>query len=66
MDVNIEEVEHLKETKITGKATRRTTVPKYIAEKLGLSEGDRIVWIVFKNGSITIAKQPVSAGAEKT
>lgn len=61
MDVNIEEVEYMTETRISASGKRsHTTIPKYIADKFGMQRGDRVIWILFKNGSITVAK--VSAG----
>lgn len=34
----------------------RTSVPKAIFEAMGLKEGDRICWIMLKNGVVTITK----------
>ena len=39
-----------------GGSRRRTTVPKPIVDKIRLKNGDRIRWILFKDGSIVITK----------
>ena len=41
---------------------RRNTVPKVIVDKLELMDGDKIRWILFKDGSILITK--VKRGGE--
>ena len=53
MMVNLDEVEYLTETSLTiRRARRRTTVPKEIVDHFGLEDGDRFVWILFKDGRI--------------
>jgi len=57
MKVNMDDVEYITETALTIRGTRRrTTMPKVIVDKLGLMDGDKIRWILFKNGSIFITK----------
>jgi bifunctional DNA-binding transcriptional regulator/antitoxin component of YhaV-PrlF toxin-antitoxin module len=57
MQVNMEDVEHINETSLTIRGTRRrTTVPKDIVDKLKLKNGDKIRWILFKDKSIAIIK----------
>ncbi|MFW9996630.1 MAG: hypothetical protein ACFFD4_31595 [Candidatus Odinarchaeota archaeon] len=51
------EVEYITETSITIKGSRRrTTVPKIIVEELEITDHDKIRWILFKDGRITIMK----------
>ena len=53
----MDEVEHISETALTIRGTRRrTTVPKTIVDMLALQDGDKIRWILFKDGSIKILK----------
>ena len=57
MQVNMDEVEHITETSLTIRGSRRrTTVPKHIVDNLGLKDGNKIRWILFKDGSIAITK----------
>ena len=55
MQIDMDDVEHITETSLTIRGSRRrTTVPKTIVDKLGLKDGSKIRWILFKDGSITI------------
>ena len=57
MKIDLDEVEYISETSLTIRGTRRrTTVPKVIVEKLGLKNGDKIRWVFFRDGAISIAK----------
>jgi bifunctional DNA-binding transcriptional regulator/antitoxin component of YhaV-PrlF toxin-antitoxin module len=57
MDIDIDNVVFISETALTIRGTRRrTTVPKTVVEKLSLQNGDRIRWILFRDGSIMIRK----------
>lgn len=57
MKVDLDEVEYVTETTLTIRGTRRrTTVPKAIVERLGLSGGDRIRWLLFRDNTILITK----------
>lgn len=57
MQVNMDDVGYITETTITIRSTRRrTTVPKVIVDKLGLMNGDKIRWILFKDERILITK----------
>ena len=57
IQVDMDDVEHITETALTIRGTRRrTTVPKPIVEKIGLKNGDKIRWILFKDGSVVIIK----------
>ncbi|NVM52744.1 MAG: AbrB family transcriptional regulator [Candidatus Helarchaeota archaeon] len=45
------------ETTLTIRGTRRrTTVPKVIVDKLKLMNGDKIRWILFRDGKLIISK----------
>ncbi|HEC82493.1 MAG TPA: AbrB/MazE/SpoVT family DNA-binding domain-containing protein [Thermoplasmatales archaeon] len=53
----MDDVEYVTETSVTiRESRRRTTVPKYIVEKLDIKDGDKLRWILFKDNSIIIAK----------
>lgn len=57
MQVNLDDVEYITETTVTIRGSRRrTTVPKVIVERLGLGNGDRIRWILFRDGRVFIMK----------
>ena len=55
MQINLDEVEYITETALTIRGTRRrTTVPKEIAEHFCLKNGDKIMWILFKDGKLAL------------
>ncbi len=57
MQIDMDDVEHITETALTIRGSRRrTTVPKPIVDKLGLKDGNKIRWILFKDESIAITK----------
>ncbi|MCJ7570259.1 MAG: hypothetical protein MUO82_00050 [Candidatus Thermoplasmatota archaeon] len=57
MKVDLEEIKCIKETAITIRGSRRRiTVPSELVEILKLKDGDKLRWIVFKNGNIDIQK----------
>jgi len=57
MQIDIDDVEFITETALTIRGTRRrTTVPKIIVDKVKLKNGDKIRWMLFKDGKILISK----------
>ncbi len=55
MKIDLNDVEYVTETSVTIRGTRRrTTVPKTIVEKLGIEDGDRLRWVLFRDGSVAI------------
>jgi len=57
MQVELNEVEYLTETALTIRGSRRrTTVPKQIVERLDLKNGDKVRWILFRDGTISLMK----------
>ena len=57
MQVDLDEVEYITETSLTIRGTRRrTTVPKILVDKLKLKNGDKVRWVLFKDGTIRIIK----------
>jgi len=57
MNVDLDDIEIIKETSLTIRGTRRrTTVPKDIVDKLELMNGDKIRWILFKDGKLLVSK----------
>ncbi|MDH7506830.1 MAG: AbrB/MazE/SpoVT family DNA-binding domain-containing protein [Candidatus Thermoplasmatota archaeon] len=57
MKVDLENIKCIKDTALTiRKSRRRITVPSEVVEILNLKDGDKLRWIVFKNGSISISK----------
>lgn len=55
MQVDLDELAYVSETALTVRGSRRrTTVPKNIVEKLGMKDGDRLRWILFKDGRILL------------
>lgn len=57
MKVNLDDVAIIKETTLTIRGTRRrTTVPKDIVDVFKLVNGDKIRWILFRDGQLLISK----------
>ncbi len=57
MKIDLDDVEYVSETSVTiRKSRRRITVPKEVAEQLKLLDGDRIRWILFKDGRLYLSK----------
>ncbi len=57
MNINLDDIEFIKETTLTIRnSRRRTTVPKDIVDKFNLKNGDKIRWILFRDGKIIISK----------
>ena len=57
MQIELDEVEYITETTVTIRGNRRrTTVPKTIVEMVGLKNGSKLRWILFKDGTIRITK----------
>ena len=55
MQVDLDEISYVSETTLTIRGSRRrTTVPKDIVERLGMSDGDRFRWVLFKDGRILV------------
>ena len=61
MQVNLDEVEYITETSITIRGSRRRiTLPKEIVRHFGLEDGDRIMWILFKDDRLIIVPKRIS------
>ena len=57
MQVELEDIRCITDTALTIRGSRRRiTVPSEVVEILKLKDGDKLRWIVFKNGSIKIQK----------
>ena len=57
MKVELNDVKCITETALTIKGSRRRiTVPSDVVELLKLNNGDKLRWIVFKDGTIHIQK----------
>ena len=57
MKIDLDTVKCVKETAITIRGSRRRiTVPAEVVEILKLTNGDKLRWIVLKNGTITLHK----------
>ena len=55
MQVDLDELAFVSETALTIRGSRRrTTVPKSIVEALGMKDGDRLRWVMFKDGRILL------------
>ena len=53
----MDDVEYITETSTTIRGSRRrTTLPKYIVDKLGIKDGDKIRWILFKDDTVILTK----------
>lgn len=57
MKIDLDTVKCVKETAITIRGSRRRiTVPSEVVEILKLTNGDKLRWIVLKDGTITLHK----------
>jgi len=57
MKINMDDVDYITETGVTIRGSRRrTTVPKYIVDKLDIKDGDKMRWLLFKDGTVMIVK----------
>ena len=55
--IELDAIRCIKETAITIKGSRRRiTVPSEVVELLYLKNGDKIRWVVFKDGNIQLHK----------
>jgi len=57
MKVELDQIRCITDTSITIRGSRRRmTVPSEVVELLKLKDGDKLRWVVFKDGSIHIKK----------
>lgn len=55
MQVDLDDLAFVSETSLTIRGSRRrTTVPKAIVDELGMKDGDRLRWVLFKDGRILL------------
>ncbi len=56
MQIDLDNVAYIGETSVTiRKSRRRITIPKEIVEKLRISDGDKIRWVLFNDGQLCIS-----------
>lgn len=59
MKVELQDVAYITETSVTIRGSRRrTTVPKALADRLELKDGDKIRWIMMTDGTVLISSVP--------
>jgi len=57
MKVELEDVRCITDTALTIRGSRRRmTVPSEVVELLNLKDGDKLRWVVFKNGTVHLEK----------
>jgi len=57
MKVELNDIRCVTDTSITIRGSRRRmTVPSEVVELLNLNDGDKLRWIVFKDGNVQIQK----------
>lgn len=57
MQIDLNEVAFIGETSVTIRnSRRRITIPKEIVEKLGIFDGDRVRWVLFNDGRLSISR----------
>ncbi|MDP6156219.1 MAG: hypothetical protein QGH39_07205 [Candidatus Thermoplasmatota archaeon] len=57
MKIETDDVKCIKETRLTIRnSRRRTTVPAELVESMSLKDGDKIRWIVLKDGTTFVEK----------
>jgi hypothetical protein len=55
MKLELDEVVHVQETALTIRGSRRrTTVPGDIVRYLGLKDGEKIRWVLLKDGTLMV------------
>jgi len=55
MKLELDDIVHIQETALTIRgARRRTTVPGEIVRYLGLSDGQRIRWVLLRDGTLLV------------
>ena len=60
MKIDLDEVEYMTETSITIRsARRRVTVPKDVVNHFGLEDGDRFIWILFKDDKLILVPKKI-------
>lgn len=65
MKIDLEEVEYMTETSITiRRARRRMTVPKEVVDHFELEDGDRFMWILFKDDKLILVPKKVLGSRE--
>jgi len=56
-NIDLDSVAYIGETSVTiRKSRRRITIPKEVVESLGIEDGDRVRWILFHDGGLSIAR----------
>jgi len=67
MKLDLSEIVHAQETALTIRGSRRrTTVPGEIVRYLGLEDGERVRWVLLKDGTIIVVTGKSGNGARKT
>ncbi|OPL18232.1 MAG: hypothetical protein AVO35_06930 [Candidatus Aegiribacteria sp. MLS_C] len=57
MQIDLNEVAFVGETSVTIRnSRRRLTIPKDIVDKLGILDGDRVRWVLFNDGRLSISR----------
>ncbi|HRY62011.1 MAG TPA: hypothetical protein P5266_07385 [Candidatus Fermentibacter sp.] len=57
MHVDLDQVDFVTETALTiRESRRRTTVPKEIVDRLGLTPEDRLRWVLLTDGTVLVTK----------
>ena len=57
MQVDMDDIEYVTETTLTIRGTRRrTTMPKVIVDRFGLENGDKVRWLLLKDGRMLLSK----------
>lgn len=63
--MELDDVEFVTETSVTiRQSRRRTTVPKEIVDRLGLSNTDRLRWALLRDGTVVITRARRAQGAQ--
>jgi len=65
MKIDLQEVEYMTETSITiRRARRRVTVPKEVVDHFGLEDGDRFMWILFKDDRLILVPKKIKSSRD--
>lgn len=57
MKIDLDNVAYIGETSVTIRSSRRRiTIPKEVVEKLEITDGDRIRWVLFNDGRLCISR----------
>jgi antitoxin component of MazEF toxin-antitoxin module len=57
MEIDLDNVAYIGETSVSIRSSRRRiTIPNEIVEELNIYDGDKVRWVLFNDGNLSISK----------